>query len=78
MAPQPAFFYSEGCRIAGDLCAPQGETGARFPAVALCRGFDRTKEALLPPIAEVFANAGDASWAFDYRGFGQNEGERVA
>lgn len=71
------FFYSESCKIAGDLYLPDHfQEDQKSPAVVLCHGFAGIKEVLLPPFAEAFAQNGFVSLVFDYRGFGASEGER--
>jgi len=70
-------FYSEGCRIAADLYLPENcAEGQRLPAVILCHGFSGIRTILLPPYAEELARSGFAALLFDYRGFGDSEGER--
>ena len=70
-------FYSEGCRIGADLLLPDAFTeGQRLPAVILCHGFSGIRTILLPPYAEEIARNGFAALLFDYRGFGDSEGER--
>lgn len=46
------------------------------PVIILCHGFCGIREILLPAFAEAFAEAGFATITFDYRGFGDSEGER--
>ncbi|ODN43408.1 UilS family quorum-quenching N-acyl-homoserine lactonase [Piscirickettsia litoralis] len=68
------FFYSEGSKIAAELYLPeQGIQNA--PTILLCHGFAGVKELLLPAFAEYFAKAGFVAMTFDYRGFGESEGE---
>jgi cephalosporin-C deacetylase-like acetyl esterase len=70
-------FYSEGCRIGADLVLPDTHTeGQRLPAVILCHGFSGIRTILLPPYADELARNGFAALLFDYRGFGDSEGER--
>ena len=70
-------FYSEGCKLVGDLFLPNTTpNGQGVPAIILCHGFAGIREILLPPYAEAFAGAGFAALIFDYRGFGDSEGER--
>ncbi len=45
------------------------------PAVLLCNGFCSIQDVLLPDIAAQFAQAGYHAITFDYRGFGDSEGE---
>ncbi len=74
---RPVTYYSEGTKISAVLYAPGGATsGARLPGVVLCHGFTGIKELILPDYARRFAAAGFAALAFDYRGFGESEGER--
>ncbi|MFZ6028703.1 MAG: alpha/beta hydrolase [Chloroflexota bacterium] len=73
--PQPVSFYSEGYRIAAHLYLPETLSG-KVPAVVMAHGFSGVKELLLPPYAERLASAGFAALTFDYRGFGESEGER--
>ena len=74
---QEVVFYSENCKIIGDLYLPDNlPQGAKLPAVILCHGFSGIREILLPPYAEFFAQNGFAALVFDYRGFGDSEGER--
>ncbi len=70
-------FYSEGCRIAADLYLPEHcIAGQGLPAVVLCHGFSGIRTILLPPYAHELACNGFAVLLFDYRGFGDSEGER--
>ncbi|HKS34011.1 MAG TPA: alpha/beta hydrolase [Enterobacteriaceae bacterium] len=48
----------------------------KAPVIVLCHGFCGIRDILLPPFAEAFVKAGFAAIAFDYRGFGDSEGER--
>lgn len=67
-------FESEGTRCAGWLFRPDGD-GGRRPIVVLAHGFGGTMEARLGAYAERFAEAGIAALVFDYRHFGDSEGE---
>ena len=70
-------FYSEGSLIKGDLHFPDTlEEGKTYPAIVLCHGFAGVKEMLLPNYAKSFAKEGYITLNFDYRGFGESEGER--
>jgi len=60
--------------IALTLRQPAG-TGP-FPVIILCHGFCGIRGILLPDFAEAFVRAGFATLTFDYRGFGDSEGER--
>jgi len=74
---QPVSYFSEGARISGVLYKPDGaDPGVPLPGIVLCHGFTAIKELILPDYARRFAEAGFAALAFDYRGFGESEGER--
>jgi hypothetical protein len=84
---QPVSYYSQGVRISAVLYSPDGAGpsakggsasggGRRLPGIVLCHGFTCIKELILPDYARRFAAAGYAALAFDYRGFGESEGER--
>jgi len=68
-------FYSEGSLIKGHLYVPENKEGEALPVIVLCHGFAGIKELLLPAYAEAFSAAGYAALTFDYRGFGESEGE---
>jgi fermentation-respiration switch protein FrsA (DUF1100 family) len=67
-------FESEGLKLAGVLFAPDA-AGGRRPGIVLCQGFSGVKDALLPDVARRFAGAGYVALVFDYRYFGESEGE---
>jgi alpha-beta hydrolase superfamily lysophospholipase len=67
-------FRSDGLRLAAWLYRPEGAPGPH-PIVVLGHGFAATREAKLDVYAERFAAAGMAALAFDYRHFGDSEGE---
>lgn len=69
-------FYSEGALLKGNLYLPEMGEHDSVPAILMCHGFAGVKELLLPGFAEKFQNAGYAVLCFDYRGFGESEGER--
>ncbi|MFH1038978.1 MAG: alpha/beta fold hydrolase [PVC group bacterium] len=71
------YYTSEGLRLAGELYLPAGEgEGNTCPGIVLCQGLSGVKEKVLPEIAALFREEGFACLAFDYRGFGESEGER--
>lgn len=47
-----------------------------YPVIILCHGFCGIRELLLPAFAQAFVKSGFAVVTFDYRGFGDSEGER--
>ncbi|MDP4509235.1 alpha/beta hydrolase [Nonomuraea turcica] len=68
-----ASFTSAGIRCAGYLYLPADRPG-RMPCVVLCHGFSGTMDRLFP-YAERFAAEGIAALVFDYRNFGESDGE---
>lgn len=73
---KPVTFYSRGLKIAGVLFSPEDLTpGERRPGVVLCQGFTGIKESFLPPLAQRLAGMGFFALTFDYRYFGESEGE---
>lgn len=71
---QDVHFDSGGERCAGWLFRPAG-AGGPVPCVVLAHGFGALKEGRLDAYAERFAAAGYAAVVFDYRHFGESEGE---
>lgn len=67
-------FTSGGVRCAAWLYRPPNASGAA-PCVVLGHGFSATRSERLDAFAERFAAAGLAALCFDYRGFGDSEGE---
>jgi pimeloyl-ACP methyl ester carboxylesterase len=51
------------------------EEGAPAPCIVMAHGFGGTKTAGLQPYAEHFQKAGFAAFVFDYRHFGDSQGE---
>jgi uncharacterized protein len=69
-------FMSEGLSCAGWLYVPDDlESGERRPAVVMAHGFSAVKEMHLANFAEKFVEAGLVVLVFDYRYFGNSEGE---
>jgi uncharacterized protein len=66
-------FTSEGVRCGGDLYLPAGVH--RPPVVVMAHGFGAERTFGLPAFAERFAERGLAVFLFDYRGFGDSDGE---
>ncbi|MFI6676353.1 alpha/beta hydrolase [Kribbella sp. NPDC050470] len=65
-------FSAAGVRCVGYLYLPAGSRP--LPCVVLCHGFSGTMDRLFD-YAERFAAAGFAALVFDYRGFGESDGE---
>ena len=66
-------FTSKGVRCSGDLYLPAGIH--RPPVVVMAHGFAAERSFGLPAYAECFAERGLATFLFDYRGFGDSNGE---
>lgn len=68
-------FYSEGVRLAGILRLPDGD--GVFPGIVQGPGWLGLKDAkLYLPYHEALTAAGFAVLIFDYRGFGDSDGDR--
>lgn len=67
-------FLSGGQRCAARLHTPDGAGGV-LPCVVMAHGMDGAGSARLEPFAERFAAEGVAALVFDYRHFGDSEGE---
>jgi uncharacterized protein len=67
-------FDSSGLQCAGYLYRPAGTIG-HVPCVVMAHGFSGTMDWILPSFAERFAAAGLAVLIFDYRYFGESEGQ---
>jgi fermentation-respiration switch protein FrsA (DUF1100 family) len=69
-------FKSKGLECRGWLFAPDNiKTGTKLPAIVMAHGFSAVKEQGLPDFAEYFSTAGFIVLVFDYRFFGDSEGE---
>ena len=68
-------FPSQGIRCAGWLYRPESANTGRLPAVVMAHGFTAVRDQRLTAYAEAFASAGFAVLLFDYRHFGDSEGE---
>ncbi len=74
----PVSFHSEGCRLVGDLYAPDGlQAGERRAGIVLCHGYTGVKDLYLPDNARVLVEAGYVVLTFDYKGWGGSEGPRT-
>lgn len=67
-------FQSGGVAVAGYLYRPS-DTKGYLPCVVMANGFSGTMDWILPTYAERFAAAGFAALIFDYRYFGESEGQ---
>jgi fermentation-respiration switch protein FrsA (DUF1100 family) len=69
-------FTSKGLRCSGWLYVPDAlEAGQRAPAIVMAHGLSGVKEQGLSDFAERFVAAGFVTLVFDYRYFGDSEGE---
>lgn len=68
-------FPSQGVRCAGWLYRPQREATGKLPAVVMAHGFTAVRDQRLTAYAEAFAGAGFAVLLFDYRHFGDSDGQ---
>ena len=73
MPPEDVTFASGGVRCAAWLHLPEGD--GPWPCVVLAHGFAATRRERLGAYAERFAAAGLAALAFDFRHFGDSEGQ---
>ena len=76
MRSVPFAFFSNGLRLDADLHLPDAETGAPYPVVIPCSGYQGLKVIHPERFARALTERGYAVVAFDYRGFGLSEGER--
>ncbi len=76
MRTEPVYFQSEGARLRGFLHRP--DAGAdRLPFIVQGPGWLGLADAkLYIPYHQAFTDAGFAVLIFDYRGFGESEGDR--
>lgn len=68
-------FQSAGTRCAAWLYRPAEDGGGPTPCVVLGHGFSAVRDQRLDAYAERFAAAGLTALVFDYRHFGDSEGE---
>jgi dipeptidyl aminopeptidase/acylaminoacyl peptidase len=77
MRTETVTFYSEGCRMGGILRSPDAPREEPGPAVVQGPGWMGLKDAkLYERYHQALTDAGYLVLAFDYRGFGDSEGER--
>jgi uncharacterized protein len=73
----PFPFFSSRLRLDADLYLPDDNgTGAPYPVIIPCSGFQGLKVIHPERFARALVPRGFAVLAFDYRGFGLSEGER--
>lgn len=77
MSIVPLPFFSDGHRLDADLHLPDdGGAGAPYPIIVAASGYQGLKVIHPERFARAFTPRGYAVLAFDYRGFGESEGER--
>lgn len=75
---QEVQFFSDGVRIAAEVFWPVTgpEVGLTRPGLVMAQGFGGLKKMNVNVFAQFFSASGYASLVFDYRGFGESDGER--
>ena len=74
----PIAFFSEGCKLVGDLYEPQDLAPGEVRAgIVLCHGYTGVKDLYLPDTAAALVEAGYEVLTFDYKGWGDSEGPRT-
>ena len=69
-------FDSKGLKCCGWLYLPDDiEADEKVPIIVMAHGFSAVKEQVLPEFAERFVDARFTTLIFDYRYFGDSEGE---
>lgn len=74
MIETPLEFPSHGTTCRGVLYTPDADS-KNLPCVVMAHGFGLTHASGLAPFKEAFCNAGYAVFAFDYRHFGDSDGQ---
>jgi uncharacterized protein len=75
-ARQDARILSQGLKMGGWLYVPNGlKAGEKRPTIVMAHGWSAVKEMYLDDYAAKFANGGFVVVVFDYRNFGDSEGE---
>ncbi len=74
-APDPTTFLSGGTKCAVTVLRPDTSSEVPIPAIVMAHGFGSPRALRLYAYAERFAAAGYAAVVFDYRGFGDSDGE---
>lgn len=73
---QDVTFASAGKKLVGWLYVPKGmKQGEKRPTIVMAHGWSAVKEMYLDDFAAKFSNGGFVVLVFDYRNFGDSEGE---
>lgn len=75
---EDVMFFSDGVRIAAEMFWPVVGPGGPVPrpGLVMAQGFGGQKKMNVNVFAQFFASTGYPSMVFDYRGFGESDGER--
>jgi len=68
-------FKSQGAICKGVLKLPRKAVRGKLPLMVMAGGWCYTKEIVMPYYAKYFVDSGVATLLFDYRRFGESEGE---
>lgn len=69
-------FKSDGLKLVGNLYYPKNyESGKQYPAIVVSGSWTTVKEQMAGLYAQKLANEGFITLAFDFRNFGESEGE---
>ncbi|NMT64360.1 alpha/beta fold hydrolase [Marinobacter orientalis] len=74
MIEMPLEFASQGTTCRGVLYTPDADS-RNLPCIVMAHGFGLTHASGLAPFKEAFCKAGYAVFAFDYRHFGESDGQ---
>jgi dipeptidyl aminopeptidase/acylaminoacyl peptidase len=71
-------IFSDGTRMTGDLYLPKNRKAEdKLPAIVICAGTGGTKRGTGGRLGVIFARAGYAALAFDYRGWGESDSKLI-
>ncbi len=70
-------FYSAGFKLFGTFYFPDHtRPREKLPTVLCCHGLRANRKVILPDFARAFNQQGYAAFIFDYRSFGESEGQK--
>src|ERR1700730_16594682 len=74
---KPVSFFSQGVKLAGDLYLPDDlARGEKRAGIVLCHGYTGVRNIYLPDNARALNEAAYAVLVFDYKGWGDSEGQK--